>query len=79
MVSVYNVGIPLAFSFSWSENDKIYQRIYDMFLNELAIDLSIFLFESDQGKAFVSFSNHNNIENIVCIRHFLSNLKREKK
>lgn len=49
-----------------------------MFLNELAIDLSIFLFESDQGKAFVSFSNHNNIENIVCIRHFLSNLKREK-
>lgn len=74
MVSIYNVGIPLAFSFSVTESVEIYQRIYDGFKNNFSIDLSDFIFESDQGKSLQSFFEQNNIKNIVCIRHLLSNL-----
>lgn len=35
------------------------------------------MFESDQGKSLKSFFDKNNIENIVCIRHLLSNLRKK--
>lgn len=76
MVSIYNVGIPIAFSFSLSENEEIYQRIYKTFKKKLSIDLSKYLFESDQGTALISFFTKNNFKNFVCNRHLLVSLKK---
>lgn len=76
MASIYNVGVPLAFSFSVSESEQIYQRIYNFFQSKLNINLSQYVIESDQGKALNSFFSINNIENIVCNRHLLLSLKK---
>lgn len=69
MLSIYDDEIPLAFSFLTTECEQIYPK--------LNIDLSNFLFESDQGKSLKSFYGKSKIENIVCIRHLLANLRKK--
>lgn len=76
MASIYNVGVPIAFSFSLTESEEIYQRIYDTFYQKLMIDLSKYKFESDQGKALKAFFIKNKIQNLVCNRHLLVSLKK---
>ena len=69
MVSSFNVGIPIAFSFGLSEDTKIYQLLIDKFTELFDIDLKSFIAESDQGSALKavcdSFKDH-----IACVRHF---------
>lgn len=76
MGSIYNVGVPLAFSFAITESEEVYQRIYDTFLKKLSIDLSKNIFESDQGKALNTFFTKNSIKNLVCNRHLLVSLQK---
>lgn len=75
MVSIFNVGIPIAFSFSLTENEQIYQLIFDTFDKKLSINLSEYFFESNQGTALQSFFTKNKIKNFVCNRHLLVSLK----
>ena len=77
MASIYNVGVPLAFSFSLTESEEIYQRIYDNFNTKLSINLSKFIFESDQGRSLNSFFEENSIYNLVCNRNLLVSLKKK--
>lgn len=68
--------MPLAFSFSLTESEEIYLRIYDKFHKELSIDLSDFIFESDQGRSLCTFFEKNSIHNSVCNRLLLVSLKK---
>lgn len=76
MGSIYNVGVLLAFSFAITEFEEVYQRIYDTFLKKLSIDLSKYIFESDQGRALNTFFTKNSIKNLVCNRHLLVSLQK---
>ena len=75
MASIYNVSVPL--SFSLAESEEIYQRIYDNLNQKLSINLSKFIFESDQGRSLNSFVEANSIYSLVCNRYLLVSLKKK--
>ena len=75
MASSMNGGLPLSFSFGFSENVEIYQNHFNAFQNLFHIDLKQYTFESDQGPALKSLFLDNHIQHVFCFRHLMVNLK----
>ena len=74
MLSVCNVGIPVAFSFGDSENTDIYDQFFKVFMENYSIDLSKFVIESDQGKALTAICTKYNCTHIGCLKHLITSL-----
>ena len=64
MASSMNGGLPLSFSFGFSENVEIYQNHFNAFQNLFHIDLKQYTFESDQGPALKSLFLDNHIQHV---------------
>ena len=75
MASSMNGGLPLSFSFGFSENVEIYENHFNAFQNLFQINLKQYTFESDQGPALKSLFSENNIQHVFCFRHIMVNLK----
>lgn len=75
MSCVYNVGLPLSFSFGNSEDKPIYNYHFNSFKKLFNIELEQFIFESDQGPALKGVFKDRKIQHCFCMRHFLHNLQ----
>lgn len=73
-----NIGISLGFSFGLSENKELYKRHFETFQEQLQIDLSQFVFLSDQGTAICAICDEYKVTNLCCLRHLLASLKYNK-
>ena len=78
MASTQNIGISLDFSFGQSESKELYQQHFQTFQEELQIDLSQYVFLSDQGSAICAICDDFNVTNLCCLRHLLASLKYSK-
>ena len=74
MISIRNVGFPIAYAFGPAEDKVLYEKFIKQFKDLFDIDLKGYIVQSDQGSALKSvcdaFKNH-----IACLRHFLVSLK----
>ena len=73
MISTFNIGMPVAFSFGPSEDKDLYEMLISRFKEKFNIDLKIFKAESDQGSALKSVCDSFQVH-LACIRHFLVSL-----
>ena len=72
MISSFNLGIPLWFSFGENDTKDIF---YTTLRIKTGIDLSEIPAESDLGSALNGFCNNYGIIHYYCLRHFLCSLK----
>lgn len=75
VASVCNVSVPLGFSFGKAETKEQYQLLFSFFNSKLDIDLSEYVFESDQGSSLRGVCADNNCAHLACLRHLLVSLK----
>ena len=66
MASSMNVGIPLGFSFGSGEDKTLYQRHFAAFSEQLGVDISKFVTESDQESVCLQFVTKN-LQNILHV------------
>lgn len=78
MVSAKNIGLPIGFSFheGSSETRELYESLFITMKMTLDIDISIYPVESDLGPALNSLSIKYGLIQFYCLRHYLSNLKK---
>jgi len=74
MLSICNVGIPVAFCFGDSENTELYDMFFKVFKENYYIDLSTFVIESDQGKALSAICSKYKCKHIGCLKHLITSL-----
>ena len=79
-VIVHNVGIPIGFSFSLTEDSDIYNEFFYHFKNVYGYNIPDFIsvVESDQGKALKKAVEDQNIQHLCCLRHLLVSLGTSK-
>ena len=75
IASVCNVSVPLGFSFGKAETKEEYMLLFSFFKSKLDIDISTYIFESDQGSALRSVCAENSSTHLACLRHLLVTLK----
>ena len=74
----FNTSIPIGFTFSPIEDDKLFNSVFKTFLEITNVDLSQFIIESDQGPSLIkSFSGYH-CQHLCCLRHLLANLQKKK-
>ena len=74
MVSICNVGFPIAYAFGPAEDKLLYEKFITQFKDLFSIDLKRYIVESDQGSALKSVCDDFKAH-IACLRHFLVSLK----
>jgi hypothetical protein len=75
MLSIVNVGIPVALTIGPKEDKALYETFYRVFSEEFVISLMEYRVVSDQGRALRAvYALHGN-EQFFCLRHFLVSLK----
>lgn len=75
MATSNNSGIPLSFSFGFSENKILYNNHFTSFQKFCNINLTQYKFESDQGPALKGIFEEKKIIHCFCFRHIMVNLK----
>ena len=78
MCIIRNTGIPVGFSFSTIEDVDLYNIVFDCFLEITGIDLTNFVFESDEGKNLIKALNDHQCTHLSCLRHLLANVQKKK-
>ena len=71
MISMCNVGIPVAFSFGNSETIDLYELFFSVMKEKIDVDLSSRVVESDKGVALAAVCSKHNCKHLGCLRHFL--------
>lgn len=76
----FNVGIPIGFSFSLTEDEDIYIDFFSIFQNVYGFPITQYIdvIQSDQGQALKSAVKKLGIKHIFCLRHFLVSLKKSQ-
>ena len=74
MLSICNVGIPVAFCFGKAEKLELYDMFFSFFKESLNIDLSVYTIESDNGTALSAVCSKYKCKSLKCLRHFLVSL-----
>ena len=75
MGSAMNIGIPLGFAFGSGEDKSLYARHFQAFAEQMGIDLSKLVIESDQGSALEAICNEKFAMHLACLRHLLVSLR----
>jgi hypothetical protein len=75
MVSISNVGIPVALALGPKEDRFLYELFYVTLREVFDIDLDHWRVVSDQGTALCSVCQHHQNDQFLCLRHFLRSLK----
>lgn len=75
MISSFNLGIPLWFSFGENDTKEFYCIFYTTLRIKTGIDLSEIPAESDLGSALNGFCNDYGIIHFYYLWHFLYSLK----
>ena len=78
LLIIQNTGIPVGFTFSYYEDQELFDLVFDTFFEILNEDLSIYTVESDQGKTIISSCKNHGCHHIFCLRHFLAKLHKLK-
>lgn len=75
-VCFYNTSLPIAFAFGHGETKILYSFLLDTVEEELNINFSNKIFESDEGSALKGICNDYSIVKLSCLRHYLEKLKK---
>jgi hypothetical protein len=75
MVSIFNVGIPVALAVGPREDKALYEIFHKIFAEEFGITLNGLRVVSDRGSALQAICTSHDNDQFFCLRHFLVSLK----
>lgn len=75
MLSSFNLGIPMGFSFGPTENKALHEILFTVLRLKTWIDISEIPTEGDLGSALKGVCTDFGMIHFYCIRHFLGSLK----
>ena len=75
-VCFYNTSLPIAFAFGHGETKILYSLLLDTVEEELNINFTNKILESDEGSALKAICSDYSIIKLSCLRHYLEKLKK---